>query len=85
MEVFSPEVSEMGYREKGTQVGHGEGQDVGGIRTWDTRWDCRRNRRCNEMLEDGTYEMMQEGWDREWGIGGMGCRKERMQVGWNMG
>lgn len=31
MEVFSPQVSGMGHREKGTQVGHGVGQDAGGM------------------------------------------------------
>lgn len=32
-----------------------------------------------------TYKMMQAGWDGGWGTGGMGCRRERSQVGWDMG
>lgn len=75
MEVFSPQVSGMGHSEKGTRVGHGLGQDAGGM-----------GHGTQDRITGGTedvmgcwrvgHEMMQEGWDR-----GMGHRKDGMQEG----
>lgn len=64
MEVFSPQVSGMGHREKGTQVGHGVGQDAGGMGHGTQDGIAGGTEDVMECWRVG-HEMMQEGWDRD--------------------
>lgn len=84
MEVFSPQVSGTGYREKGTQVGRGEGQDAGGMGHGTQDGVAGEAEDAMGRWRVG-HEMMQQGRDRGWGVGGMRCRRKRLQVEWDMG